>query len=320
MKKIIILLSILFSILALCQYTQNDYHFDSNRIILDKELSNKKVFPIIKKDAYSNLGIYMNYKEENGLYCTSNILIEYGSEADLSKIATNRWKRMKCYDKKGLMVLKFERFLRYDQVEKLYYRDKNNKIKESGNIGDSLFSSTLEEIIRVLESININPVSIYEKNRYSEMNANLIKIFTAGGQFWEFRMRSENIAVLIDDKTREIIAKTYDTNPKVISTTLISEYNYRRNKAIYPETIKPKYTAEQIWEITKKNYPDAGKGPIELVTKKIWRVKTGSNENPILCFISDETGEIILDSEKFSKNYLGEQDFIKAANLMLKNN
>ena len=53
---------------------------------------------------------------------------EYGPNADLPKIATTRWRRNTCFDKKGVMVLKYQTLLGNSlYCEEKYFQDKNNK-------------------------------------------------------------------------------------------------------------------------------------------------------------------------------------------------
>src|SRR5690606_22794592 len=102
------------------------------------------------------------------------------------------------------------------------------------------------------ESVNINPVAIYKKSFYSEMNSKLEKIIAPGGQFWQFSMLSNNIVVLINDKTRKVIAKTYDTYPTITSNQLIEMYDYWRITSLYPVSIKTKHTKDEIWNIAQQ--------------------------------------------------------------------
>lgn len=226
------------------------------------------------------------------------------------------------------MVLKFQMGLKNSgYVEEMFYRNRDNKILRTGQIGDFLFQSTTQEILKVLESVGINPVSIYEKGYRSELISNLDKIFTPGGQFWEFSMGGNfGVWVLIDDKTKKVIAKTYDNSPKAISNQLIEMYGFRRNSAFYPQSINSIINQKQIskiWNIAQQtHYNDEVESPhvsrVQLLTKNIWKVDTSNNSRRIYLWIDNATGEILVDSEDFPKNYLGEEDYKKAVNLILK--
>ena len=146
MKKILILFLSLSVSLAFSQYKESDYHFYSNRTMLDRNFSNKRInISPLKSDFRPYRGIEMTYDESNTLFCLNNGYRSYGPDRDLSQIATLRWEENTCYDKKGLMVLKFQTGLTNSgYVEEMYYRSKDNRIIKSGLIGDFLFQSTTE--------------------------------------------------------------------------------------------------------------------------------------------------------------------------------
>src|SRR5690606_1040563 len=105
---------------------------------------------------------------------------------------------------------------------------------------------------------------------------------------------------------------------------LIEMYDYWRITSLYPVSIKTKHTKDEIWNIAQQIHSNnetkssGGSSRVQLLTKKIWKVDTGTNAKRIYLFINDSTGEILVDSEDFPKNYLGEEAFKKAVNLILK--
>ncbi|MFP3802818.1 hypothetical protein, partial [Paraburkholderia sp. SIMBA_027] len=85
-------------------------------------------------------------------------------------------------------------------------------------------------IFHVLESVGLNPNVLISPTRAPRFLFR--KLVTPSGEFWEFVEKSplpSRIAILIDDKTKKVIAKTFDTYPYSAGDVLTEEYDNRRH-------------------------------------------------------------------------------------------
>lgn len=297
-------------------------HFDK-KLSLNKDFS-KKLKSEDRMQLPENRGLFGQFTENNILYCE-----------DVEKPFINphnhiqvyyrllKWNRNDCYNKEGKLVKKRMTFgTSTDNLQESYYLNAGNKIERGSSIGDVLFTSSADEILNVLENNGINPNILMSKG--SILRFFFRKLTTPSGEFWEFMERSSassGIAVLIADKTKKVVAKTFDTSPLSASNILTEEYQMKRHLLYFPVDFKFKMSESEVSKVGSSLAGGEENVHFFPISKKLWILdywkKDSLNARGVMVVIDDETGEIILNSEEYSRDYLGEEKFQKEVNQLL---
>ena len=332
----LLLLSLLCFIKINAQNSELLQHFGSPPYF-DKKFSNS----IVKIDTiyryygtfYKYPGTLLNFPTENIIYFREGVNYHEASKNKNAKEWLKwSWKINEYYSRDGKIIKKDLWFIKnehlilnrniFPNILESYFLNRNSQVEKSQNIGDPLFTSTFKEIIKVFEKNGINPLQLRESTYFR-----LSKIISPQGCYWEFApitVQSEQIYVLVDDKTQKVVMQSFDSTPKEISSLRAENYLEKRKKLFDP---------------TKNNFKlkfDGYKGDIKDIIEKIYPIHTDIVSYPILkglwvaqvylnkvnydfsiIFIDDDTGEIVLNSADYEKSYLGEEDFKKDVNKLL---
>lgn len=314
------LLTFAFFISEAQEIKVKDY-FDK-KPILNKDFSRKMKSGDSMRLEYDS-GLFRQFTE-NSMYCinTEQPFINPHSQTE-ANYKLLKWNRSHCYNKDGELVKKKITFgTNTDNLQESYYLNAGKKIEKGSSIGDVLFTSSVDEILNMLENNGINPNILMSKTRIPRFLFR--KLTTPSGEFWEFMEQSNTssrIAVLIADKTKKVVAKTFDTSPLFTSSILTKEYDMKRYLLYFPVDFKFKMSQSEVLKVGSSLAGGEENIHFFPISKKLWILdywkKDALNVGGVVLIINDETGEIILDSEEYSKDYIGEEKFIKEVNQLL---
>lgn len=319
--KISLLLTIFLAVYVQSQKVKVLHVFDKQPVF-DKDFSKLRT----KNDTvefFPYQGEFGLFSKENELYCKS-IEKPFINPHDRTEPLYSflKWNRKNCFNKAGNLVLKNMKFgMDQENVEEIFYLDRQKKAVKGSSIGGFLFQSTPDEILKVLERDNINPNSILSQGN---RRFYFMKLITPSGEFWQFseKVQSDSgLHVLIDDKTKKIVAKSYDNDPFVSSKTLFKEFMTKKHMLYYPSDFKFTMNNVSLQKIVEEHSGKITSLQMIPVSKKLWLLdyyKTDPEFNgKIMLIIEDLTGEILMSSEDYPKDYIGEEDFKKDVNKLL---
>ncbi|MDV7697723.1 hypothetical protein N6B72_12405 [Chryseobacterium soli] len=297
-------------------------HFDKKPSV-SKDFS-KNMIPKDSLELQRDQGLFIQFDVDNVLYCR-DIVPPLNNPHSTTEAFYKllKWNRSNCYNKNGKLVKKKIVFgMSADNLQETYYLNTGNTIERGPSIGDVLFTSSVEEIFHVLEGVGLNPNVLISPTRAPRFLFR--KLVTPSGEFWEFVEKSplpSRIAVLIDDKTKKVIAKTFDTYPSSAGDVLTEEYDNKRHKLYYPARFHFKMSESDVRQAAV--LLAGGDHMIQLypVSKKFWMVnywkEDSLNSRGVMVIIDDETGKIVINSEEYSRDYLGEEKLKREVNQLL---
>lgn len=320
MKKLVITLSVLFLIVAKAQEQKISNHFEKQQALSKvKENQRKKIDTLnFSKD----LGFLEQFSKKNILYC-QDIDRAIPNPHDVSNASYKllKWNRSECYDLSGILVKKVVRFgLDKENVQESYYKSSNTFIKGS-SIGDILFTSSAEDILKILEENGINPKELLTP--ISMKKFMFRKLITPSGEFWEFIENSRSlfaVAILINDKTKQVVAKSFDTSPNYTSKILQDQYQNKKRQLYYPKDFKFKMTESEVYQLGVSLAGEDYGIHVVPISKQLWMLdyyKKSPEGRKVLLIIEDKSGKTLINSEDYSKDYLGEEDLKKQINNLL---
>ncbi len=320
MKKLVITLSVLFLSSVEAQNQKISNRFEKRPIFsIVKESRLKKIDTLnLMKDQ----GFLGQFSKKNTLYCqdTENTLPK-PADASYALYKFLRWNTTECYNQSGMLVKKVVRFgLDNENVQNYFYKHHNIFIKGS-SIGDVLFQSSVEEIFTILEKNGITPKELFSP--LSMKKFIFRRLITPSGEFWEFIESSRSslaIAILINDKTKQVVAKSFDTSPLYTSKVLQEEYQNKKHQLYYPKDFKFKMSESEVYQLgVSLAGEDHGIHAVP-ISKQLWMLdyyKKTPEGRSVLLIIDDESGKTLINSEDYPKDYLGEEDLKKHINNLL---
>jgi thiol-disulfide isomerase/thioredoxin len=187
-----------------------------------------------------------------------------------------------------------------------------------------LFPHAGVPFIKVLEKNNINPQTTKMRTGRNGGTLFIHKHITPSGRFWEYQlMFRDNLQpspmILISDETKNVLVKSYDTDPTIKSEKKEESYFNLRDSILYPKKDYFILNESQIDEILRKKNYDKASYIVEKYANRTWFIHSDYNKNtqPVMLLLDDISGKILIDINDFSKDLFGEEKFVENFNAIL---
>ncbi|MBT2622510.1 hypothetical protein [Chryseobacterium sp. ISL-6] len=277
-------------------------------------------------------GLVGQFDEKNKLFIVHENARVFPKDNSCVKIIFPTWTIENSFDKKGNLRKKqlVYKYSTYNIDQLIFPLQRNKKPLKIENIGDNLFKLKFEDFINILDKNNINKNTI--KN-FIEKAVSIYKYVTPYGNYWEFYIKEKDhhLLVLVSDETREIVSKSFDSDPNFPSKwgeyldkrkeifQIDSTYNLQEKdiQNIIKNYLKIEDSTNLIF--IKSDGLNSGESYQQYVGKT-WLIRSHYNNNrikPILMLLDDHTGKILIDINNYPRSIDGEEQFIKDFNELI---